>query len=43
MIQTTPYPESTMKQYITFLLHKFNAYYLDSKVEEVHIAFDHAG
>ena len=43
MIQTIPYPGSTMKQYVTFLLNRFTGYYFSNHVEEVHIVFDHAG
>ena len=42
MIQSTPFPGYTMKQYSAFLLDQYVQYYIQKKVAEIHIVFDHA-
>ena len=42
MIQSTPFPGCTMKQYSAFLLDQYVQYYIQKNVAEIHIVFDHA-
>lgn len=40
IIQTTPIPNSTMENYVKFLLNRFVKQFLDKGVNQVHIVFD---